>query len=196
MRRRPFMAGACAVAAALGMSACSDGGVTQPPNGEQPVASVAVLPNTISVAVGRTLQLTAVAKARDGSLLDDRVVQWVSSDTTVAKVSASGVVTGVASGSATITGTSENVSGKATVTVTATPTGGMLRTWVGGGSRASDWSLPGNWNPSAEPGAADTVRIPATPNAAVLSRNVEIARLIVSGGSLRTAGHRLAVRQP
>jgi hypothetical protein len=50
------------------------------------------------------------------------VVTWASSNTAVATVNASGLVTGVTAGTVTISATSEGKSGTATVTVTATVT--------------------------------------------------------------------------
>jgi uncharacterized protein YjdB len=86
-----------------------------------PVASVTVSPVSPSVVVGQTVQLTATPKDANGNPLTGRVVTWATSDAAVATVSGSGLVTGKAAGSATITATSEGQSGTATVTVTAVP---------------------------------------------------------------------------
>ena len=86
-----------------------------------PVASVAVTPATASVQVGQTVQLTATPQDASGSPLAGRVVTWASSAPGIATVSASGLVTGVAAGTATLTATSEGKSGTATVTVTFAP---------------------------------------------------------------------------
>ena len=86
------------------------------PTGE-PVASVTVSPAPATVAPGGSLQLTAVAKSASGTTLPGRAFTWSTSDPAVATVSASGLVTGVALGSATITATSEQRSGTADVTV-------------------------------------------------------------------------------
>jgi uncharacterized protein YjdB len=83
-----------------------------------PVASVTVSPATASVQVGLTVQLTASPRDASGNPLSGRVVTWTSSAPGVATVNASGRVTGVAAGSATITATSEGQSGTAAVTVT------------------------------------------------------------------------------
>ena len=87
-----------------------------------PVASVSVSPAAPSVAVGQTVQLTATPRDASGNALSGRVVTWASSAPAVATVSGSGLVTGVAAGSATITATSEGRNGTAAVTVTATVT--------------------------------------------------------------------------
>ncbi|HEV8400740.1 MAG TPA: Ig-like domain-containing protein [Gemmatimonadales bacterium] len=86
-----------------------------------PVASVVVTPNPATVSVGLTVQLTASPRDAGGNPLAGRVVTWGSSAPAVATVSASGVVTGVASGTVTITATSEGQSGTSTVTVSAVP---------------------------------------------------------------------------
>jgi uncharacterized protein YjdB len=84
-----------------------------------PVASVAVAPSPAAVQVGATVQLTATPKDAGGATLSDRVITWASDATAIATVNDSGVVLGVAAGSATITATSEGRSGMAIVTVTA-----------------------------------------------------------------------------
>ena len=85
------------------------------------VASVDVAPATASVPVNGTVQLVATPKDGSGTPLSGRVVTWASSSTTIATVSASGLVTGKAAGSATITATSEGKSGTASITVTPVP---------------------------------------------------------------------------
>jgi len=86
-----------------------------------PVASVSVSPATGSVRVGATLPLAAVTKDSAGNPLTSRVVTWTSSNSAVATVSTSGVVTGVAVGAATVTATSGGTSGAAAITVTQVP---------------------------------------------------------------------------
>ncbi len=88
-----------------------------------PVASVTVSPPTATVEVDQTVQLTATPKDANGSPLTGRTVTWSSSATAVAIVNGSGLVTGRASGAATITSTSEGQRGTAEVTVTARPPG-------------------------------------------------------------------------
>ena len=88
-----------------------------------PVASVTVSPPTATVEVDQTVQLTATPKDANGSPLTGRTVTWSSSATAVANVNGSGLVTGRASGAATITATSEGQRGTAEVTVTARPQG-------------------------------------------------------------------------
>jgi uncharacterized protein YjdB len=157
------------------------------------VATVEVTPVAPSVSAGQTVQLTATAQDANGKVLTGRTFTWVSSATGVATVTGSGLVRGVAPGSATITATSGGKSGTASVSVTTAF--GTTRTWKGGVSgKARDWSAAGNWNPSGAPTALDTARVPAVSNPAVLEADARMARLIVAGGRVRSAGHRLLVK--
>jgi len=79
---------------------------------------VTVSPASASVPAGQTVQLTATPRDANGNPLTGRVVSWSSSNTSVATVNGSGVVSGVVAGSATITATSEGQSGTAAITVT------------------------------------------------------------------------------
>lgn len=82
-----------------------------------PVANVTVSLGATSVAVGATTQATAVATDAGGATINGRTVTWSSSDANIATVSATGVVSGVAQGSATITATIDGKTGNAVVTV-------------------------------------------------------------------------------
>jgi len=86
-----------------------------------PVGSVTVSPASTSVPATTTVGLSVVVKDVNGTVVTDRVVTWTTSNAAAATVSSSGVVTGVAIGTATITATSETKSGSATVTVTQAP---------------------------------------------------------------------------
>ena len=85
------------------------------------VAFVVVSPTTGSVRVGQTLQLTATPQDASGAALSGKVVTWGTSDATVATVSYSGLVSGIAVGTATVTATSDGKNGTAAITVTAPP---------------------------------------------------------------------------
>src|SRR6266702_1885484 len=86
-----------------------------------PVASVTVSPASESLEAGARIHLAGVTKDSVGNLLTGRTVSWTTSNSAVATVSASGLVTGVAAGSGTITATSESQSGTAAITVTKAP---------------------------------------------------------------------------
>lgn len=82
-----------------------------------PVASVAVSPATGTIIVGATLQLSASASDASGAALTGRLVTWSSADSGKARVSTTGLVTGVAEGGAIITATCEGRSATALITV-------------------------------------------------------------------------------
>ncbi len=84
-----------------------------------PVASVTVTPVSTTVTGGQTVQLTATTYDATGAALTGRVIVWSTSAAGVATVNGSGLVSGVAAGSATITARSEGKSGTSAVTVTA-----------------------------------------------------------------------------
>jgi uncharacterized protein YjdB len=86
-----------------------------------PVASVSVTPPAAEVQAGGTVQLTATPRDAAGNPLPGRAVTWESSNPSVATVDASGRVTAVAPGTATIRATSEGRTGTSTITVTAPP---------------------------------------------------------------------------
>jgi hypothetical protein len=86
-----------------------------------PVASVTVSPASLSLVVGGTQQLTPTTLDVNGATLTGRTISWTTSDATKATVSAAGLVTAAAVGTATITATSEGKSGAAALTVTAAP---------------------------------------------------------------------------
>lgn len=82
-----------------------------------PVASVTVSPATDTVFVAQTIQLTATVRDATNTVLTDRTVTWSSAASTIATVSQTGQVSGVADGVVTITATSEGKSGTSQVTV-------------------------------------------------------------------------------
>jgi len=82
-----------------------------------PVASVVITPATTTVAPGVNASLSAVPRDANGNALSGRTVQWSSSNTLIATVSSSGVVTGVTEGSVTISASVDGQSGTAAVTV-------------------------------------------------------------------------------
>lgn len=87
----------------------------------QPVASITLDPTSVALVVGATQAVTATLRSATNVVLTGRTVAWSSSDTTVASVNASGVVTAVAAGTATIAATSEGRSATLTATVTNAP---------------------------------------------------------------------------
>ena len=87
----------------------------------QSVVSVAVSPSgTELTAWGETVQLAAEAFDENGHAVAGAEFSWESSDAAVATVDASGLVTGVAEGMATITASAGSASGSAVATVMQT----------------------------------------------------------------------------
>lgn len=82
-----------------------------------PVASVSVTPESATRESGDSIQLTAATLDASGNVLAGRHVTWASSTDSVVTVSATGMATFVASGSAIITATSEGVAGTAVLSV-------------------------------------------------------------------------------
>ena len=104
----PFLALLALVAASCGKSS------TAPT-----VSQVIVQPASASLtSIGQTVQFTATALGVNGNEIAGRTATWSTSDSTVATVSGTGLVTAAGAGSATIKGTIAGVSDTGTVTVT------------------------------------------------------------------------------
>lgn len=91
-------------------------------NAASTATTVAVSPSTVSVAAGSTASLTAQVSDQYGMVLTGAAVIWSTTDTGVATVSSTGLVTGIAAGSCTITAaaaSNPSVTGNAACTVTA-----------------------------------------------------------------------------
>jgi hypothetical protein len=102
----------------LGLVACSktiDNNLVGP----TPVASVGVSPGSATIATAGSLSLTATPKNAGGGPLSGRVVTWSSDNIAAATVNGSGLVSGVAAGSATITATCEGKTGASDITVSS-----------------------------------------------------------------------------
>src|SRR6266576_814728 len=97
-----------------------------------PVATVTVNPAIANVIVGAVQQFAATLKDASGRTLTGRIVTWSSDALAMSTVSGTGLVTGIAPGSATITAASEGRSGPAALSVSVAPPGGVLF--------ESDWS--------------------------------------------------------
>jgi acid phosphatase type 7 len=119
-----------AAVAALAFGACQEAANVPAPPGA--VASVDVTPPSATIETGQAIQLTAIPRGATGSPMPGRVVTWTSAPAAVATVNGSGLVSGAATGSATITATSEGQSGTSVVTVTPPPPGTSV-VFVGAG---------------------------------------------------------------
>ena len=111
-------------AVAIAFAACSETASPPPPDsltasfakgggGPPTVKSISVAPSSATVAIGATQQLTATTKPADAVT----TIAWTTSNSAVAAVTSSGLVTGVGAGSATISASAEGKVGRSTITV-------------------------------------------------------------------------------
>jgi len=98
--------------AARGMVAVT---VVTPP----PVSLVTVFPDSATMLLGLTRQLSATVRDANGRVYPGRAVTWTTANDAVATVSATGLVAGVGGGSAAVIATSEGVADSAAITVVA-----------------------------------------------------------------------------
>jgi uncharacterized protein YjdB len=120
-------------------------------SGTGTAASVTVALNPV-LSVGQTTQATATAKDASGTAVAASFT-WSSSNTSVASVSSSGMVSAVGAGSATITATTSGKSGSAVLTVSSTSTGSISVTPP---------ELPRTYVPTTYPAVTGTTRnVPA-----------------------------------
>jgi uncharacterized protein YjdB len=114
---------ATAIAGGTATISATAGGVTGTTTIEVrfPVGTVTVGPSGQTIRQEAALQLTAVTVDQSGATVTGRAVTWASLNPAVATVSATGLVSGVTDGTATITATSEGVTGQVTVTVSGSP---------------------------------------------------------------------------
>lgn len=102
------------------MCACTSSGG----GGGSNLSSIAVTPATASAFVSGTQQFTATGTYSDGTTDDITTqVDWISSQTSIASISSTGLATGVAVGASTITATLDGKSGNAALTVGTAPSG-------------------------------------------------------------------------
>jgi uncharacterized protein YjdB len=94
----------------------------------RPASAVIVSPGQVTIFPGQALQMSALVTDDRGQVLTGRSVLYASSNTQVATVSTAGLVTGVSAGTVTITATSENAAGTATVIVAAEPVANLTVT--------------------------------------------------------------------
>ena len=116
---------AALIAAFASLTGCAGGGSSSnnssgSSSGGAAISSIQVTPPSMSVGSGATQQFKATAQMSDGSTKDvSSSVQWTSSDSAIASISANGLATGSGSGTVTITAISGTLKSTATLTVTS-----------------------------------------------------------------------------
>jgi len=81
------------------------------------VESIELVPETAQLGVSETLELLAIARDKDGNVVSEPRLTWGSTDNQVATVSQTGLVTGIAAGTAMIMATTQGEKGTALITV-------------------------------------------------------------------------------
>jgi hypothetical protein len=121
-KRLSLMKASLAPAAAAALAACElpSTQVTDPTPPSNPVVQVVTSPETVTLDPRQTRQFVAYGRTPAGDSVAVRVT-WSSTNTAVATVSSSGLVTGVAPGMATVTASSEGQSGTSDITVANLP---------------------------------------------------------------------------
>ena len=95
---------------------------------QRPVSSIEIGPLAPRVLVGGVIQLVALPRDETGTALPERPVFWSSSEPGVASVDATGFVTGLSAGAATITARSETREAAVGVVVSAVPVASVIVT--------------------------------------------------------------------
>jgi adhesin/invasin len=107
----------CIVVATAIILACT----TDTTVGPEQVVSLAVSPESTTIAVGQLVRLQSVATDASGIQYIGTPTDWTAANTAIATVSSSGEVTGVAPGTTAITATAGGKTATAQVTVTPPP---------------------------------------------------------------------------
>ena len=124
----------------------------EPPRPPPPTAAVPARitldPGRVAVVAGDTLRVKATVLNDRAQQISDAAVTWASSDPAVASIDATGLVTGVKEGNASLTATSGSVSTAAPVAVQSRDRAILMELHVG--TLGADWTNSANWS-SDEP---------------------------------------------
>jgi hypothetical protein len=102
---------------------CGSSSGTVPP--AKTLTSISVGPSSASIAVGATQQFTATGTYSDHSTADiTSTASWTATPASVATTSSSGLATGMTAGATAVAASLSGVSGSASLTVTASASGG------------------------------------------------------------------------
>jgi hypothetical protein len=172
------------VVAALLLAACGGDRPTTP-GADTVVASVAVGPASPTLVEGDSVRLSATPRNASGVALTGKTVSWSSSAITVATVSDKGVVTGVTSGTATITATVDGATGTLDIVVNK---GVPLVLEMAQSANDSIGPAGGSITATAASGLVYTLTVPpnalATPRRITMTPVKTIRTLPLTGGVL------------
>jgi alpha-tubulin suppressor-like RCC1 family protein len=153
------------------------------------ILTITISPPVVNLQVGQPATLTVTALSSTGTALSGKTFTWSSSNTAVASVSSSGVVTALTPGSTTISATSEGVTASAIATITANSAGFAIFSKISAGQhhtcaltaagKAYCWGDP----TYGQTGTGDVAPAP-TPRAVAGS----IVFTSISAGSTHTCG--------
>jgi Bacterial Ig-like domain (group 2)/FG-GAP-like repeat len=107
-----------ALVCCLGLLVSCGGGKSTPPSSPT-LQSISVSPSGASVVAGKTQQFSAQGSYSDGTTKALSGPNWTTSDSTIATISSSGLLTAVKQGSVTVSATSGSVSGSTSATIGA-----------------------------------------------------------------------------
>lgn len=121
----PFQAVTVIVLSLADLACAGDGGS---PNAPPAViqAAVTIVPSVVDLTPGASQALQVRVVDATGNLLPSPVVQWKTTNSSVASVTTSGVVTGIAAGNASIVASSNGASDTALVRVAPEPAAGTF----------------------------------------------------------------------
>ena len=105
---------------AIGATACSASGTSVEVQ-QTPVAAVSVSLPSSSLLAGQTAQAVATPRDAAGLPLANRPIVWESSNSSVASVNNTGMISALVPGTVAISATSEGVQGQGSLTVMALP---------------------------------------------------------------------------
>jgi hypothetical protein len=101
------------------LASCGGGGNTPPTPPTPTLQSVSVSPSGASVVAGKTQQYSATGGYSDGTTKALSTVNWTTSDSTVATINSTGLLTAVKQGSVTVSAKSGTISGSTSATIGA-----------------------------------------------------------------------------
>ncbi|WP_428104148.1 Ig-like domain-containing protein [Candidatus Palauibacter sp.] len=116
-----------------------------PPTPQAPVAvRVTLDPEMVTVVAGDTVRVTARVLNDRAQPISGAAVTWTSSDPTIATVNATGLVTGLKEGNASLTAASGPVSTAAPVAVHSPDRAALMDIYAG--TLGADWTDNANWS--------------------------------------------------